>query len=167
MNTTKKLLLWRLGAALAANFFVLPVAEFIGARHARARQPRARAGALTAVCRVAEPRPTTPSPPPPPTHLARALAGAVTPAWERTRIVTGFDLFFVLVINVALLWVLWPSRAADAFRVYDGSVAAAMLGDGSLLGGAGASGAGFTAALDEAYAYTAASDPYSEYSGSL
>ncbi len=63
---------------------------------------------------------------------------------------TGLDIFVITCINIATAWTLWPSNAADAFRVYDGSVAAAMLG-----GEDAGDGADFHSALDEAYAYTA------------
>ncbi len=62
---------------------------------------------------------------------------------------TGLDIFVITCINAATMWALWPSNAADAFRVYDGSVAAAMLG-----GADGVDSAEFHSALDEAYAYS-------------
>jgi hypothetical protein len=52
---------------------------------------------------------------------------------------------------MATAYALWPSNAQDAFRVYDGSSAAAMA---MLEGGAGsADGTEFHSALDEAYSY--------------
>lgn len=85
---------------------------------------------------------------------------AVTPAWERTRIATGFDLFVITCINIALCYVLWPSNAQDAFRVYDGSTSIAMLslgmaGDGEIGAiGVGGGPGDFHSALDQAYSYS-------------
>jgi hypothetical protein len=70
-------------------------------------------------------------------------------------------------INAATSWALWPSLAADAFRVYDGTAAAAMLGADIV------DGTEFHSALDEAYAYSAmdkggaASGVGHEYAGAL
>lgn len=77
---------------------------------------------------------------------AAEAVGAMTPAYERLRVSIGFELFFNAVSGACVVWCLWPSRCADAFKVYDGS--ANLLGD--------AEGTpDFAAALDEAYAYTA------------
>ncbi len=94
-------------------------------------------------------------------------AGAATPVYERTRVATGIDIFVIACINAATSWALWPSLAADAFRVYDGTAAAAMLGADIV------DGTDFHAALDEAYAYSAmdkgaaGGDGAREYSGAL
>lgn len=85
---------------------------------------------------------------------------AVTPAWERTRIATGFDLFVITCINIALCYALWPTNAQDAFRVYDGSTSIAMLslgmaGDGEIGAiGVGGGPGDFHSALDQAYSYS-------------
>ena len=109
-NTTKKALLLSLQRALGLNFFVLPVAFFVG---------------------------------------------AVTPAWERTRVASGIDLFLITGINCAVAYALLPHRTEDAFRVYDGSTALALLalGGDALLDGGGGSG-DFHAAMNEAYSYS-------------
>jgi hypothetical protein len=99
------------------------------------------------------------------------LVGALTPAYERTRVVNGMDLAFVLALYSSLAFVLWPTRSADAFKSFgDASTYASMLGldDGSgdaallapeLSGSGGAS-------LDEAYAYTSSLEPSGRVQGS-
>ncbi len=89
------------------------------------------------------------------------IVGAATPIYERTRVSSGLDIFVILCINAATMWALWPTNAADAFRVYDGSVSAAMLGADIV------DGADFTSALDEAYSYTAVGGSDREYSGAV
>lgn len=75
----------------------------------------------------------------------------MTPAYLRIRVTTGIDLFLITVVYVAIMWVLSPRNAGEAFRVYDGSSPAALLGDmGDPLS---MGGSDFTAAMDEAYAY--------------
>ncbi len=88
-----------------------------------------------------------------------SIAGAVTPIYESRRIVVGFDIFFITVVNAAVMYVLWPTHAQDAFRVTDGSSASAMLslGFGDVVGGE--DGTNFHSALDEAYAYTSFKEP--------
>lgn len=44
------------------------------------------------------------------------IVGAACPSWERLRVTTGIDVFASLLIYGALAAILWPSRAADAFR---------------------------------------------------
>jgi hypothetical protein len=102
ITPAKKAFLRRAGFALGANFFVLPLAGFIG---------------------------------------------AVTPPYEALRVQVGIDTFLITVINAATAWAVWPSKAAEAFRVFDGSQAAAMLG------GDGMDQAHLDAGLDQAYAY--------------
>ncbi len=85
---------------------------------------------------------------------AAFLIGAVIPAWERTRVSTGIDLFLITSINCAVAWALLPHNAEDAFRVYDGSSALALLalGGDALLEGGGSGD--FHSAMDQAYSYS-------------
>lgn len=81
--------------------------------------------------------------------------GAVTPAYLRLRVTTGIDLFLITVVNGAIMWVLSPRNAAEAFKVYDGSSPAGFLSDLADPLHTGIGGADdFHAALDQAYAYT-------------
>lgn len=90
------------------------------------------------------------------------IVGSATPIYERTRVTAGLDIFVILCINLATTWSFWPSNAQDAFRVYDGTAAAAMLGSDIV------DGTEFHSALDEAYSYTGITDHSSrEYSGAL
>jgi hypothetical protein len=76
-------------------------------------------------------------------------------------VATGLDIFVISCINAAAVYALWPSNAQDAFRVYDGSVAAAMLAVD------GGDGSEFHAALDEAYRYADMGGKGREYSGAV
>ena len=80
------------------------------------------------------------------------VVGAMIPAWERTRVSAGIDLFLITCINAGVAWVLQPRLAEEAFRVYDGSTALALLalGGDALLDGGGSGD--FHAAMDNAYA---------------
>jgi hypothetical protein len=82
------------------------------------------------------------------------VIGSIIPAWERTRVSSGVDLFLITCINCAALHALLPHNAEDAFRVYDGSTALALLalGGDALLDGGGSGD--FHAAMDQAYSYS-------------
>lgn len=76
----------------------------------------------------------------------------VVPDYEALRVTIGVDQFFTWAVYAALaFYVLWPARAADCFRVFDGTVAASMLGGGDFTETGGVS-------LDEAYSYAAVAD---------
>ena len=78
------------------------------------------------------------------------FVGGVTPVALALRVTLGFDLFLVACVQLALGIVLWPSRAADAFSVYDGSSEGGLLGLDELGGVKLEDGAGGVyAALDE------------------
>ncbi len=99
ISLTKKAMLDRLTYVLAAAMVVLPLVELISARR------NFRDAGATHLARVLH------SPPPIP-----PFAGVATPSYESLRVVVGMDMFFLSAINAAFIWILWPERAADAFR---------------------------------------------------
>jgi Rhodopsin-like GPCR transmembrane domain len=80
---------------------------------------------------------------------------SVTPVYERTRVLAGIDLFIITCIYGALTWILWPTNAGPAFKVFDGSSALFLEANGegtdvsSLLA---TPSDDFSASLDAAYA---------------
>ena len=119
----KTLLTW-CGYNVIASFFILPLAEIIGALE----------GPLFATHTCFPPCLFYPPPPPlsPP-------AAAATPNYAAIRVATGIDVFLTAASGSVFVFLLWPTRCADAFQDTDAT----------LLGG-DANGA-----LDEAYAYSA------------
>ena len=47
--------------------------------------------------------------------------GGVSPAYVRTRVVTGFDRFLTTTVFYVLVWLLSPFHAAEAFKVRSGA----------------------------------------------